>query len=60
MYFRNVLECIAALYGDPEFARHLVYAPERHYSDPDMQNRVYGELHTGEWWWETQVELDHI
>ena len=32
-HFRDVLECIRAIYGDPEFAQDLIFAPERHYVD---------------------------
>ena len=60
VYYRDIMECVRALYGDPEFAPHLVYAPERHYSDPDMTTRMYHDMHTGKWWWETQVcRLSH-
>jgi hypothetical protein len=55
LYSRNVVECIKALYGDAEFAPHLVFSPERHYTGRDKSQRIYHELHTGEWWWEAQV-----
>lgn len=55
VYFRDVLECIRSLYGDPEFARHLVFLPERHYADPDHTMRLYHDMHTGKWWWAVQV-----
>ncbi|KIJ59346.1 hypothetical protein HYDPIDRAFT_100858 [Hydnomerulius pinastri MD-312] len=58
LYSRSVLECVNALYSDPEFAQHLVYAPERHYVDPDMTQRMYYDLHTGRWWWDKQKELE--
>ena len=32
-HFRDILLCIRAIYGDPEFAQDLVFAPERHYAD---------------------------
>lgn len=54
-YFRDIIECVGALFGDPEFAPHLVFAPERHYLDEDHTVRVYDEMHTGKWWWSTQV-----
>jgi hypothetical protein len=54
-YFRDVLECIRAIYGDPEFARDLIFAPERHYVDHERTQRVYNEMHTGDWWWSIQV-----
>ncbi|KAH8995564.1 hypothetical protein EDB86DRAFT_2763520, partial [Lactarius hatsudake] len=30
-YFRDVMQCIRSLYGDPEFMHELAFAPERHY-----------------------------
>ena len=55
VYFRDVLECIRALYGNPEFAKTLVFAPERHYLDSARTKRAYHEMHTGDWWWEKQA-----
>src|SRR5215470_4825663 len=55
IYFRDVLECIRALYSNPEVARTLVVAPERHYTDQAKSKRLYHELHTGNWWWSRQV-----
>ena len=55
IYYRDVLECIRSLYSNPEFAPYLVFAPERHYTDADCTHRIYHEMHTGKWWWNTQV-----
>jgi hypothetical protein len=55
IYRRDIIECIKALFGDPEFAQHLIFAPERHYTDRSKTVRVYHEMHTGDWWWKTQV-----
>ncbi|KAJ7150607.1 hypothetical protein C8R46DRAFT_846333, partial [Mycena filopes] len=54
VYFRPIMECVRALYGDPEFAQDLVFAPQRHYADPDKTIRIYHDIHTAEWWWQTQ------
>jgi hypothetical protein len=54
-YFRDILQCIRTIYGDPEFTRDLVFAPERHYTDHERTCRVYSEMHTGDWWWAVQV-----
>ena len=54
-HFRDVLHCIRAIYGDPEFAQDLVFAPERHYVDHERTQRVYDEMYTGDWWWSVQV-----
>jgi hypothetical protein len=54
-YCRDVMQCIQALYGDPRFADHLVFVPERHYTNHERSCRVYNEMHTGDWWWTVQV-----
>jgi hypothetical protein len=32
-YYCDILQCIRTLYEDPNFMQHLVFAPERHYTD---------------------------
>ena len=54
-HYRDILLCIQAIFGDPEFSRDMVFAPERHYENPEQMNRVYSEMHTGDWWWSVQV-----
>ncbi|CDO69394.1 hypothetical protein BN946_scf185040.g7 [Trametes cinnabarina] len=58
VYYRDVLECIRALFGDPEFAQDLLLVPERHYTDASRQTRVYFDMNTGDWWWRIQRLLD--
>ena len=57
-YYRDVLQCIQALYGHAKFAPLLIFAPERHYADPDHLDRMYHDMHTAKWWWSTQAELE--
>lgn len=57
IYYRDVLECIKALYGDPDFADNLVFALERHYTNDNEMVRLYSDMHTGKWWWNTQVRI---
>jgi hypothetical protein len=54
-FYRDVLECIQSLYGNPEFLQDLVFAPERHYSNDERSVRIINEMHTGDWWWALQV-----
>ncbi|KAG2109509.1 hypothetical protein DEU56DRAFT_874502 [Suillus clintonianus] len=58
IHYRDIMECIKELYGDPDFADYLVFAPERHYTNDDETVRLYGDMHTGTWWWNTQKKLD--
>ncbi|KIK75707.1 hypothetical protein PAXRUDRAFT_36968 [Paxillus rubicundulus Ve08.2h10] len=46
------------LFNDPDFAKYLVFVPECHYSDPDKMKRLYHDLHTSKWWWNTQKYLE--
>jgi hypothetical protein len=55
VYFRDVIACIKALYGNPDFAPYLVFLPEKHYVDEEKTQRMYHDMHTGKWWWSTQV-----
>ena len=54
-YHHDILGCIRTIYSDPEFAQDLVVAPERHYTDQGRTERIYSEMHTGDWWWAVQV-----
>lgn len=51
------MDCIRALFSDPNFSQDMIFAPERHYADEDSTVRVYHDLHTGKWWWNVQVSL---
>ena len=53
--YRSVLDVICFLLGHPPFAPNLSYAPIRLLNKDDA--RVYNEMHTGDWWWETQLKL---
>ncbi|KAI0037826.1 hypothetical protein FA95DRAFT_1506445, partial [Auriscalpium vulgare] len=58
VYFRDIIECVKALYGDAEFAPYLIFKPERHYEDQDETRRLFHDMHTGRWWWDVQVQLE--
>ena len=55
VYYRDVIACVKALFGDPNFAPYLVFSPERHYTGSDRNTRMFHDMHTGRWWWATQV-----
>ncbi|EIW81904.1 hypothetical protein CONPUDRAFT_54049, partial [Coniophora puteana RWD-64-598 SS2] len=60
MFSRDILECIRALYGDPEHAQYLSFQPEQHYATADKaeSERLYHDMQTGKWWWSTQEVLE--
>ncbi len=59
VYFCDVIQCIQALYGNPEFAPFLVFKPEKHYQKgSNRRNHLYHDMHTETWWWATQAEVE--
>jgi hypothetical protein len=54
-HFRDVLESLRLLYGDPQFKHDLAFAPERRYTSPERTCRIYDEMNTGDWWRIVQV-----
>ena len=54
-YARNIVECLKAMWGNPDFLPFLVFEPERHYGDDEHTIRMYHDMNTGKWWWSTQV-----
>ncbi|KAI0356053.1 hypothetical protein OH77DRAFT_1503949 [Trametes cingulata] len=58
VFYRDIIACVRALFGDPEFSGILVFSPERHYADADHTIRVYFDMHTGKWWWAQQKEME--
>ncbi|KAF9037045.1 hypothetical protein BJ165DRAFT_1353776 [Panaeolus papilionaceus] len=57
-YSRDVLECIQTLWRDPDFVDDLILEPERHFADPESSVRMYHDMHTGSWWWNTQKAIE--
>ena len=61
LYLRDALGLVEALYGSPEFANELVFAPEKHYvrvggeGERVSWSRRFSDMHTGRWWWKLQV-----
>jgi len=52
-YYRNIVSCIRYLIRQVAYRGDMVYAPVREY---DLRgDRLYSEMHTADWWWETQV-----
>jgi hypothetical protein len=58
LYYRNPVQIISYLLRQRAYVNDLVYAPIREFNTDG--ERVYSEMHTAEWWWETQVKLFHL
>ncbi|KAH9958789.1 hypothetical protein BJV74DRAFT_718360, partial [Russula compacta] len=48
--YRNMVDAIKCLWGDPALSKHMVYAPKKIFSDATKANRIYSEMWTGSWW----------
>ena len=55
VHFREIIPSLCALFGDPKFSDHLIFAPELHYQDASHTVQVFSEMYTGKWWWSVQV-----
>ncbi len=55
VFYRDIIQCIRTLFGDPDLAPYLIFAPEKHYIDDERTEQMYHDMHTGSWWWSTQV-----
>ena len=51
--YRNVIGCVRYLIRQITYRPDMVYAPIREYDSSG--DRLYSEMHTADWWWETQV-----
>jgi hypothetical protein len=52
-FYRNPLSCIEFLMRQKRLADNFVYEPYKEYNAKGA--RIYGEMHTGDWWWRAQV-----
>ena len=55
VFFRDVIACVRALFGNPNFDAVMVLVPEKHYTNEERKVRMCHDMHTGRWWWSTQV-----
>ncbi|KAF9058790.1 hypothetical protein BDP27DRAFT_1240270, partial [Rhodocollybia butyracea] len=57
VYHRDPVEAIKALWGDPAFAEHLVYKPEKLFCGAEQteNNCIYSEMWTTGFWNAVQV-----
>ncbi|KAG8712261.1 hypothetical protein FRC09_020053 [Ceratobasidium sp. 395] len=60
VYWRNVIDVIRELMGNPAFKRFMRYASERHWTTLARRARVYGEMRTRDWWWRRQKFLGNL
>ncbi|KAJ7693514.1 hypothetical protein B0H14DRAFT_3100718 [Mycena olivaceomarginata] len=57
LWFRDPVECVAELIGNPMFKDAMRYAPEKLFTDEAGTDEVVNEMWTAQWWWEIQKRL---
>lgn len=57
LWYRDPVECVKSLIGNPGFKDYISYVPERVFVDDEGKVRLFDEMWTGDWWWDTQVRL---
>ncbi|KAF7328215.1 hypothetical protein MVEN_02561200 [Mycena venus] len=57
LWWRDPVECVKELLGNPVFCNVMRYAPEKLYADRGETIEVVNEMWTASWWWEIQKRL---
>ncbi|KAL0951815.1 hypothetical protein HGRIS_008482 [Hohenbuehelia grisea] len=57
LWYRDPVECVAELMGNPAFKEAMRYAPEQIYADANGEVEVINEMWTGSWWRQIQARL---
>lgn len=52
-YWRDPVQVVKDLLQNPSYQNDLIYTPCK--LTGKFGERIYGELHTGDWWWKLQV-----
>lgn len=55
IWYRDPVECVKELMGNPMFRDVLTYTPLRTWLDEAGTEAVIGEMSSAEWWWKLQV-----
>jgi len=55
---RDIIKGMRWLMQQPADAEHLICTPQHCFNSDTPPKRLYTEMHTADWWWETQVSSD--
>jgi hypothetical protein len=55
LFYRDALDCVEYLFGNPTFANRIDFSPARLYRNLEQTIRIYTEWMTGNSAWEMQV-----
>jgi hypothetical protein len=57
---RDIIKSMRWLIWQPAHAEHCFYALHPYFNSDTPPKRLYTEMHTADWWWETQGRLDTL
>jgi len=57
LWKRDPVDCVKELIGNPAFQNLISYVPQRAYADRAGIKRIFDEMWTADWWWDTQVKI---
>jgi Plavaka transposase len=60
LWHRDPVKCVKNLIGNPGFKEFMSYVPERVFTDDEGKVRLFDEMWTGDWWWDTQVRFSYL
>ena len=46
VFYRDIIDCIKSLFGNPNFMLYLCFAPEKHYTNNTKDVQMYHDMHT--------------
>jgi len=55
---RDIIKIIRWMMRQPSYSEHFIYAPQHCFNSVTPPKRLYTEMHTADWSWETQVSRD--
>ncbi|KAK7059284.1 hypothetical protein R3P38DRAFT_3303354 [Favolaschia claudopus] len=57
LWFRDPVECVRELIGNPAFKDVMDYAPTRLFVDAEGKEEFLKEMSSASWWWKMQLRL---
>jgi len=54
----DIIKSMRWLMWQPAYAEHLINATQRCFESATPPKHLYTEMHTADWWWQTQVRRD--
>ncbi|KAF8181120.1 RNA ligase-domain-containing protein [Mycena galopus ATCC 62051] len=57
LWFRDPVECVKELIGNPSFKDVMDYAPKHQFVDAEGAEQLIKEMSSASWWWKMQMRL---